>query len=421
MQHPAAGGTRPVHPRGYSAGGGPHGPPSGQCRDNATGRGWPWGSGGRLPFPQRSTAARHEASSGHRFSFGSGASCWSRGGGSPVVLAGAGGGGDGLLGSGGDGVAGAVIGPGLEDQDHGFVEGAGPGVALTLRVTLLLAVLGAGAAELAEGDRIAAGFGQEVTAPSQGVGASAEPVVASGTGRGELPGGGHHLLVMPGAAQAVDLGAEPQRPGGQAGCFQGLGGVLGDVVSDGLRAELAASAGQVAAAGPDGPGVYLVTEPQHHDGLVLGEADRPAGSGGGAGDRPGQQSGGIPGGRRLVVLSCGVEADDGVDVDDAACLVFGDLDVADREQVAELPLGEPGEAGQVPGQIRGEPCPQPPGAGVEQHGSLVVVAVRAQCPAQPGIILTVPTWAGDVAAVRAAALLMITAGAARQHGLAAQQ
>src|SRR6266498_5757500 len=172
---------------------------------------------------------------------------WSGGTVGLVVLAGAGSAGYGLLGAGGDGVAGAVIGPGLEDQDHGFVEGAGPGVALTLRVTLLLAVLGAGAAELAEGDRIAAGFGQEVTAPSQGVGASAEPVVASGTGRGELPGGGHHLLVMPGAAQAVDLGAEPQRPGGQAGCFQGLGGVLGDVVSDGLRAELAASAGQVAA------------------------------------------------------------------------------------------------------------------------------------------------------------------------------
>src|SRR5262249_53923880 len=71
------------------------------------------------------------------------------------------------------GRAGRVAGPGVapvgEHQDHVLVEGAAPGVEFAVRPALALAVLGAGAAELAEGDRVAPGFGQEVAAVAEHV------------------------------------------------------------------------------------------------------------------------------------------------------------------------------------------------------------------------------------------------------------
>ena len=79
----------------------------------------------------------------------------------------------------------------------------------------------------------------------------------------------------------------------------------------------------------------------------------------------------------------------------------------------------PRQAGQVAGQVGGEPAPQVPGVGVEQHGGLVVVAVAAHRLAEPGIVLDVPGRAGDVAAVRAAADVGVAAGTAGQDGLAA--
>lgn len=54
--------------------------------------------------------------------------------------------------SGSGGVTGSGVGPGLEDQDDGFVQGAAPGVAFTLLVALLAAVAGPSGPELAEGD-----------------------------------------------------------------------------------------------------------------------------------------------------------------------------------------------------------------------------------------------------------------------------
>ena len=57
------------------------------------------------------------------------------------------------------------------------------------------------------------------------------------------------------------------------------------------------------------------------------------GGGGGLGDGVGEHGGGEAGGGWLPVVAGGVEADDGVEVDHAACLVFGDLDVADRDQL----------------------------------------------------------------------------------------
>jgi hypothetical protein len=59
-----------------------------------------------------------------------------------------------------------------------------------------------------------------------------------------------------------------------------------------------------------------------------------------------------------VVVAGGVEADDGVEVDHSPGLVFSDFDVANAGQGAEPLLGEAGEAGEVAGQVGGEPAPQ---------------------------------------------------------------
>ncbi len=83
--------------------------------------------------------------------------------------------GEGELPAGGDGVAGSGVGPGVQDQDHGVVEGAAPGVALALGVVLGAAVALAVAAQLAEGGGVAAGFGEEVPAVAEGVGPFAQP------------------------------------------------------------------------------------------------------------------------------------------------------------------------------------------------------------------------------------------------------
>lgn len=90
-----------------------------------------------------------------------------------------------------------------------------------------------------------------------------------------------------------------------------------------------------------------------------------------------------------------------MEVDDAACLVLGDLDIPDGQDLAELFLGDSAHLGQVAGQVGGEPAPQFPGAGVEQDSGVVVVAVRAQRTAKARVIVGVPVRAGDVAAVRA--------------------
>src|SRR5262249_13307540 len=125
----------------------------------------------------------------------------SDGGGSlAVVLAGAGCGGEREFGVSGDGAADAVGGPdGGQDPDDGVVQGAVPGVAVGVRGAQGAAVVGAGRAELAEGDGIAAGFGQGMPAVAEHVRPGPVPVA-------ELPGGGDHAPVVGRAAQPVDVG-----------------------------------------------------------------------------------------------------------------------------------------------------------------------------------------------------------------------
>jgi hypothetical protein len=135
----------------------------------------------------------------------------------------------------------------------------------------LAAVVAAGLAELAEGDGVATGFGEEVPAVTEHVYPGPEPravLVAA-----ELPSGGDHLAVVRGAAQGLDLAQAPQPVGGDAGGGEGLGDVLGD----GLPVERLASAGQPGAV-PDDPGVGLRAEPERH-GLVLVVDDERGGGG----------------------------------------------------------------------------------------------------------------------------------------------
>ena len=122
-------------------------------------------------------------------------------------------------------------------------------------------VVGAGGAELSEGDGVAAGLGQEVAAVAEHVRPLPGPGGGRGLGAAELPGTGDHLLVVAGAVDAVQVGQGAQGPGGDAGGVQGVGGVLGDVVGHGLDRELAAGAGQGQVVA-DGPRVCLGAEAQ---------------------------------------------------------------------------------------------------------------------------------------------------------------
>ena len=138
-----------------------------------------------------------------------------------LVLAGTGSGSEREFSVSGGGVAGSGVGPGPQDQDDGFVHGSSPG-SRSPPGWFCAPVVGAGFAELAEGDRVAAGFGQEVAAVAEHVRPGPEPFLPGRALAAELPGGGDHPLVVGRAAQVLDVDLVPQPLGGQAGCGQGL-------------------------------------------------------------------------------------------------------------------------------------------------------------------------------------------------------
>ena len=127
----------------------------------------------------------------------------------------------------------------------------------------------------------------------------------------------------------VEGGADA--PVREAGGGQGFGGVLGDVVRHGLTRQGLPGAGQVAAVA-DGPGVGLRAEAKPDRCIV--RADNQRNGLGGLDDGVAQRGGGVLGWGWPVAIAVGVEADDGVEVNDAAGLVFSDLDVADFDRRA---------------------------------------------------------------------------------------
>jgi hypothetical protein len=296
------------------------------------------------------------------------------------------------------------------------VEGTTPRVAFPVRVALRAAVAGTFATEIPEGDGVPAGFGQEVAAVAKHVRPQAEPRFAGYLPCTQLPRGGDHLPVVTGAAKAGDLDSVPDTDVGQARHGESLGGVLGDIVRDSLAVERLAAADDRGAV--NGPGVGLHAEPEQDAAVraeVSGDTD-----GGGLADGIAEQISGVPGGRRLVVLAGSIEADHGVEMDNAACLVLRDLDVPDTHCRAQLLAGDSGDPGQVTRQVSGEPAPQVTRVSVEHHSGGVVVAVTAHRLTEPGIIVHMPSRAGDITAMRAAAGVGVAAGTAWQHGLAAQ-
>ena len=111
-----------------------------------------------------------------------------------------------------------------------------------------------------------------------------------------------------------------------------------------------------------------------------------------------------------------VEPDDGVEVDDAAPLVLGDLGVGETGLRGERLAGQPGAAGQRPAERDGEPAPQLGGVRVEQDRAGVVVAVGAQRFAEPVVVAGVLLVAGQADTVRAGPA--VPARAAGQHPVA---
>ena len=103
-----------------------------------------------------------------------------------------------------------------------------------------------------------------------------------------------------------------------------------------------------------------------------------------------------------------VEPEDGVEVDDAACLELGDFGVGEPDAGA-VAAGEPVEA--APQGDDGA-APQLGSVAVPDDGRVVVVAVRAQRLAEAAVVVLVPLAAGQATAVRAGGVL--APGAAAQ-------
>jgi hypothetical protein len=85
-----------------------------------------------------------------------------------------------------------------------------------------------------------------------------------------------------------------------------------------------------------------------------------------------------------------VDADHGVEVDQAAALVFGDLGVGQPGVVGELPHGEAGGVGEQAAQADGEPVPELAGVGLPEDRALVVVGLGVDRGAETGVVGVVP-------------------------------
>ncbi len=119
-----------------------------------------------------------------------------------------------------------------------------------------------------------------------------------------------------------------------------------------------------------------------------------AGAVGGCADGVVEEVCGGPGGWGAGGSGGSVDADDGVEVDLAALLVFGDLGVGERGLVAQGALGQSGGLGDLAAQVSGEAGPQRGGVRVPQHRAGVVVPLRVQRGAEERVAVGVPGAAG---------------------------
>src|SRR5215211_9027162 len=198
---------------------------------------------------------------------------------------------------------------------------------------------------------------------------------------------------MLGQSQAFELGrAGDGLVEGGAQALGGLGGVLSQVPGD-------LPLGPLASARVDGAEVELLAPADRWPAQRAREGDL----GGGLAQGGGQQLDAGPGGWWGVGVGA-VQADDDVEVDCAAFLVFGHLDI----RYADLPAGlggeEAGLAGQGPAQVDGGPPPELGRQGVPEDRPGVVVAVGTERRAQGRVATDVAVGAAARTAVGAARL-----------------
>src|SRR5690606_5225380 len=106
--------------------------------------------------------------------------------------------------------------------------------------------------------------------------------------------------------------------------------------------------------------------------------------------------------RGWLVGVAAVQADDGVEVDDAAGLVLGDFGEGDADLPVERRVGHPGGGGEVAAQVGGEAAPQLSGVGVPQHVADVVVGVGVERLADALVVAAMAFEAGRASAARVA-------------------
>lgn len=147
----------------------------------------------------------------------------------------------------------------------------------------------------------------------------------------EGPGGSDESSGVVADVELGEFGGELQRPvEGSRGGLGALGGVLCDVRRYGPFGQLLAV---VEVGGADGADVELAAEGEGVGAAVEGRAVN-VDLGGGRLDGVGEEFCGGPGRGRGVAAVRAVEADDRVEVDGAALLVFGDLGERDAGVVA---------------------------------------------------------------------------------------
>ncbi len=176
-----------------------------------------------------------------------------------------------------------------------------------------------------------------------------------------------------------------------------LGGVLGDVSGQGGVGDLPVSSSICCRGGRGDFAEVQLRSPAEHQRCPVGSVCREGRGPGGRRDSC-AECGEVERGRWRVSGSIGpVEADDGVEVHQPAALVFGDFGVGQPGVIPELDTLHPERGGQRAAKRDGEPCPQRPGVGLPEHRPLVVVGIRVERSADPGVVglVSIPAAARD--------------------------
>ena len=282
--------------------------------------------------------------------------------------------------------SGSGVGEGADDEG-GFVVGVVGGADGSVFGSGVVAapVDDAGLAEVAEADGVAAGFGEEVAAEAEHVGPAAQAGVVGVVA--EAPAGGDEPFGVGAFGVGVQVdGVGGEAGGGVPGGLGAFGGVFGEVAGDGQVGDGAGAAhGDDPDVGFGAPG----DEPAAGLGGVRrgAVADGVGGPvrgvlevGGGDAGRRGEELGGVGG----VVA---VEAEQDVEVDCAAGLVFGGFAVRDADAVGQVAAAG-GLVEVAFDGLLGAP-PQFSGVVVPHDVGVVVVAVRAQRLAEAGVVAVV--------------------------------